>query len=285
MLFSALVFTKDLNAAEKNFMWEVKGENNSVYLLGSIHLAPKSIYPLAKVIESSFDKSDYLVVEADIANPQDQMKLQQMAMNLGVFKEGSIKDNISPAIYSKLEKEVEKVPMLGMAQLEKMKPWMVAITLSSLNMMTMGYNPQDGIDMHFLTKARGKKKILELESSDFQLKMLSGFDKETQEAFLEKTLSEIEDTKTVMKDMFKSWQNGDVKGIEKIAESAEKAGKKMKEMNYILLDKRNFGMAKKIEKYLEDDKDYFVVVGAAHLVGKNGIVKLLKKKGFKSKQL
>ena len=272
-------------ANDTGMFWKVKDVkgNDKVYLLGSIHVVPDNIYPLKKEILSSFEAADFLVVEADAANI-DMAKVQQMTMEKGMYKPGNdLKKNISEKLYKDLAEELKKTGMVTIDNVGTMKPWLIALTLSQLQLMKMGLNMENGIDMHFLKLAKDKKKILELESAAFQIELLSGFSDELQVEFLKSSVEESDKLKEKFDGMVESWKKGDAGELVKVIKEEYKDKPKLQPIYKKLIDDRNITMTDKIEGYLNDktDKKYFVVVGAGHLVDKGGIVDLLKNKGFK----
>ncbi|MDA3885317.1 MAG: TraB/GumN family protein [Candidatus Delongbacteria bacterium] len=281
-----LIATIYLSAANDTGMfWKVKDVkgDDKVYLLGSVHVVPDSLYPLRKEILNSFEAADFLVVEADAANI-DMAKVQQMTMEKGMYKPGNdLKKSIPEKLYKDLAKELKKTGMVSIDNVENMKPWLIALTLSQLQLMKMGLNMENGIDMHFLKLAKNNKKILELESAAFQIELLSGFSDEMQIEFLKSTVEESEKLKEKFDGMLESWKKGDAENLVEILTEEYQDKPKLQPVYKKLIDDRNITMTDKIEGYLNDktDKKYFVVVGAGHLVDIGGIVDLLGKKGFK----
>ena len=162
----------------KLFLWKASSPTTEVYLFGSIHLGKKEFYPLAKEIEGAFEKSKYLVVEAD-ESKYDAGKLQQMAFEDGIYlPPDSLSKHASPDTMKALGALAEKLG-LPAAGLEQMKPWLLSLTLSSMTLVKQGYSPDLGIDRHFTRAAKDKgKDILELESMEYQIKLLAGLSEE-----------------------------------------------------------------------------------------------------------
>jgi uncharacterized protein YbaP (TraB family) len=168
-----------------------------------------------------------------------------------------------------------------------MKPWFLSLTLSLLSIQKLGFAPEFGIDRHFTQAAREKKKdILELESMEFQIKLLAGFPEALQLKFLESTIEEAENTKERMDRIVAAWSKGDAASLEEemLKKPLEKHPSQA-ELHAKLLDERNVGMAKKIGEYLKSKDVHFVVVGASHLIGDKGVVRLLQKDGVKVEQV
>ncbi|MCK4979777.1 MAG: TraB/GumN family protein [Candidatus Delongbacteria bacterium] len=275
-------------ANDIGMFWKVKDSkgNDKVYLLGSIHVVPDDLYPLKKDIEVAFKASNYLVVEADVANI-DMAKVQQLTMQHGMYSAGKdLKSAIPEDLYVKLAEELKKTGMFTIDLAAAMKPWLISLTLAQLQLMQMGLNMENGIDMHFLKLAKDKKEILELESAEFQIELLSSFSDELQIEFLKSAVEESPNMKEKFDNMLDAWRKGDTKKMVKVIKEEYKDKPKLQPIYDKLIYDRNVTMTDKIEGYLKDksDKKYFVVVGAGHLVDKGGIVNLLNKKGFKAEK-
>lgn len=278
-------------AGEKaNFLWKVTGADgkDKAYLLGSVHIVPDDIYPLSSKIENAYESSEYIVVEADM-NKIDFIKVQQLTMEKGIYTDGScLEDEISEELYKKLGEALTKTGMVTIDMAKMMKPWLVALTVPQLMILKMGYKADNGIDMHFLKKAdKDRKKILELESAEFQIGLLSGFSEELQKKFLESSLDELDSFKDQYDSMIKAWKEDDVAQMEKLVNKEYDDNPDLKDVYKKLIYDRNVTMTEKIDGYLNDksaDK-YFIIIGAAHLIDKDGIVKMLAKKGHKIKKM
>jgi uncharacterized protein len=270
----------------KLFLWKATSPTTEVYLLGSIHLGKKEWYPMAKEVDGAFEKSKFLVLEAD-PSKADQQKLQQLVFQHGIYAGDDSLAKHVPADTLKATQELAASMGLPPASIDKMKPWFVAMTLSVVAIQKLGYSPEFGIDRHFAVRSKEQgKEILELESMEFQIKLLAGFGEELQAKYLAATVEEAGKSKDQMEKMVETWKSGDIAEFEK--ETIIKPREKhpgLAEFHKKMIDDRNEGMAKKIEGYLKGKDPHFVVVGAAHLVGEKGIVKLLEKAGFKVEQL
>jgi uncharacterized protein YbaP (TraB family) len=268
---------------QKNFLWKVQSEGNTVYVLGSIHVMRQEDYPLHENIEDAFRKSDILAVEANI-NDIAKIDLQTL-MEKALYPENeTLKDHVSQETYEILKKETERLG-LPLMLLERQKPWFLALSLTSMEILKLGLNPSYGIDMHFMSEASGKKKIVELESLEYQFDLLSSFDDDEQESFLLYTLRDLKVLEQELQSMIDAWKSGDTETLESIMKKSTSGDIDMSSVYEKLITERNRNMAGKIEEYLEDDKTYFIIVGAGHLVGKKGIIEILKDKGYTVKQL
>jgi uncharacterized protein YbaP (TraB family) len=272
-IFISCSSSKQSVSEKKHFFWEINSGESTVYLLGSIHVAKNDIYPLDSVIETAFLNSNYLAVEFDLktVDPFKVLKLSTYS------DDNNLKDNIDSISYQKIKASFEKIG-IPESVFNKYKPWFAAINLVMLDLASSGYNPDAGIDSYFLEKANTqKKKVLELESFEEHIALMDTLIQLFGNSFIDYTLRDLEETKSQIDQLFDYWKNGDVKAMEEYVKSNIGDDKTYQEMFYLLNDKRNFNMLKQIKNYLTQPGKYFIVVGAAHLVGENGLVNLLGK--------
>ena len=281
---SSLFFVQDaLCQPQKSFLWKIQSEGNTVYVLGSLHFAKREIYPLHQRIENAFDQSDFLVVEANV-NDIGKADVQKLVGSALYPANDTLEKHVSAETYERVKKEIGG---LGVPPelISKQKPWFLAMTLVALESVKLGLDPKLGIDMHFLSKAQGKKKILELESLDYQISVLSGLSDKDQELFLLYTLKDLNILEQEIDKMIQAWTSGDTKAMEALMTRSVSEDKKLSSIYEKLVYERNKKMALKIENFLKAKETYFIIVGAGHLVGNEGIIELLKKDGYRAEQL
>ncbi len=282
IIFFTIIVNTD-SFAGNNFLWRIQSKTSTVYALGSIHLLRKDVYPLSNAIENAFERSDILAVEANV-NDINVLNLQQLMAN-AVYHDGdSIDKHVSKDTWEIIRKEAEKTG-LPAEFFYRQKPWFLAITLESLELMGAGYNPEYGIDKYFLTKAAGRKKVIELENINYQINLLSGLNDSNQELFLLYTLKNLETLVKEADNMVSAWKSGDVKSMETIIKESYMDDDRFYPVYDKLIIQRNKDISSKINGFLKRKGTYFVVVGAAHFIGKKGIIQLLKEKGYAIEQL
>jgi uncharacterized protein YbaP (TraB family) len=266
----------------KNFLWKVQSEASTVYLFGSIHLLKKENYPLSQAIETAFEKSDTLVVEANI---QDQTKINPQAiMEKGLYPPNdSIAEHLSPETHELLKNETAKLS-LPPEFFRMQRPWLLSMTLEAMELLKLGYDPRYGADYHFLSKAAGRKKILELESVEEQINLLAGLSDREQELLLLLTLKDLQTAAGEVDQAVRAWKSGDTKGMEAVMTKSLKEDPKLAPIHEKLIVERNRKMVSTVEEYLRSKGTYFVVVGAGHLTGEKGIIEALWKKGYPVEQ-
>lgn len=275
--------TPAVQTGGKGFMWEVQANGNTVYLVGSMHIANDSFYPLRKEYEDAFAQADYLGVEVDITKTTDDQFYQQIAQ-MGTYQDGSILPNhIAADTYAKLGKFLKENGKEPDA-LNEFKPWVVEMIVDSIANSTSKYQADNGIDLYFLKQAAARKlPVIELESDQSQLGMLNNFSPELQDLLLYSALRGYEDyadgkTDDSVDKMAETWKTGNEVELYQMTTSSED----IPEYHKAMLVDRNIGMVDKIDGYLRNGggKKYFIVVGAAHYLSDDGIVHLLQKKGY-----
>lgn len=270
--------------ANKALFWKATSGSTVTYLLGSIHLGSKDMYPLPKEVEDAFESSTALAVEADI-NHLDMQKMQSLVMEKGLYAGDDVLWNhVSPETRKRVEQFCEKygIPAAGLA---KLKPWVVAVTLPVLLMMKNGMDPNLGIDKYFLDKAGkapDKKRVVEIESAEWQINLLSGFNDKLLEESLAAGLDQADQMQDTVKRIQELWLSGDAEGLDRLTRETLRGPE---QVTRALLQDRNPHMADVVEQFLKGKEQAFVVVGAAHLVGKDGVVRILEKRGYKVEQV
>lgn len=259
-------------------LWKVAGPHTTVYLLGSIHVLKPSNYPLAPVIESAFSNATTAVFEADIdemQQPDTQMKMLTKAR----LPEGvTLQQVLTTNTYHELEKHATDAG-LPLAMLSGLKPFMAVMTLEVLEMQKLGLDPDYGVDQHFFKLARqAGKKIVPLETVDFQVDLVTSLSQEEGELVVKSTLEDIDKTRQSLLDMLAAWQTGDAPRLEKLLnEARQEAPAIFKRM----VTDRTARWAPRIGELANGEQPAIVIVGAGHLVGEGGLVDLLRKQGLK----
>src|SRR6188508_3410296 len=174
------------------FMWKVEGPGgSSAYLLGSLHVLTADMYPLHATINKAFAESKTLVEEVDIDETSDPM-IMMAALSKAMLTDGRTLDQIiAPDVYAEVKKRAEKAGM-PMAAIQRMKPWLVAITLMGPTLQAAGFKPELGIDRHFYDRAivTGMKRQA-LETLAYQLDRLDSLSPKLQEELLKTTMEDL----------------------------------------------------------------------------------------------
>jgi len=263
-------------------LWKAEGASNVVYLLGSIHLLQATNYPLPAVIESAFSNSQIAVFETDIDKMDDPAQQMAMMSKIMLPQGQTLRQNLSSNVYASLSKHAAEVG-LPMALLDQYRPAAAVMTVEVMELTALGADPEYGVDKHFNKLARDKgKRVIPLETPEFQISLLTGFTKEEEDLVVEKSLDDIDNEKKQFGEMVDAWRTGDAAGLEKMLNDLRTEAPSIFKK---LVSDRTASWIPQFEKLLRGSQNAMVIVGAGHLVGPDGAVELLKKKGFKVTQL
>lgn len=294
--------------ARKLYLWKIKGQHNTVYLFGSIHVLDKSFYPLDSAITTAFQRSPVLVVEADVhrVNP---LSVRKMTLRHGLYPPGkTLKTELPPKVYKKAAAYMQKMG-LPIIRFHRMKPWLLGMTLSMMVLQRMGFSGQQGLDKTLLRqmaariqrwkslhpprkgkKTKGKKAlssrppaIKELEGVGLQLRIFASFSPKVQESILLSALQPTTSVRQKFLKLVKYWKSGEDKKLYKLAFADFQKAPKIFQKKMILL--RNQGMTQKVLGYLKSRRDHFVAMGTAHLLGKDSVLRMLRDKKIKVERL
>ena len=280
----AVTFLSSPAAAQKTgreFLWKVEGEGSSAYLLGSLHVLTADFYPLSATINKAFTESKTLVEEVDIDETNDPM-VMMAALAKAMLTNGQTLDQvIATDTFAEVTKRAERAGLPMMA-IQRMKPWLVAITLMAPTLQAAGFKPELGIDRHFFDRAKdsGMKREA-LETMAYQLDRFDSLSPKLQEELLKTTMEDLDKEVEGVKELAQAWTFGNVAEMEKLTLLTMKEAP---ELYQSLLVERNHNWIPHVEKCLKEKAGCFIVVGAAHLVGPDGLPALLAKKGYKVTQ-
>jgi len=263
-------------------MWKATSPSTTVYLVGSIHVGDSSMYPLPREVESAFAAARVLAVEINIKSA-DQAKMIGLIQKYGMYaNDDSLTKHLSKETQAALDDYCSRhnVPRMGM---EKLKPWVMAVTIAAMAWQQAGEDPSQGIDMHFLDESKPPQRIDELESMESQFLIFAEATEEEQQSMLASTLKQGDKMKDLIRRTQAAYLAGDPEALQKVMGEQDDVGSKSLEKK--LLDDRNVAMTGRMEEYLKGKDPVFVVVGAAHIIGDKGIAKQLRDKGYKVEQV
>ena len=277
-----LGFAAPTRADSKHFLWRISKGSGTLYLVGSVHVLRPSDYPLPEVMEHDFDDSAELVEELDLTRLDPELAQSEM-LQLGTYRQNhSLKEALPPYLYRRLV-NAAAMDSLSMDTLNRLKPWLVSILLLDAQLLHAGYASTDGVDEHFAQEAKAvDKPVMGLEQPAYQLELFAKLPDATQLALLKQSLDERVGFDTEMRSLLADWHSGDT--IDLAREMQGDFGK-YPDIYQSLLVIRNHAWVPKLEALLATGKRYFVVVGAMHLVGPDGLLACFKKDGYAVEQL
>ena len=268
--------------SEPAMLWVAEDDDNRVYLLGSIHLLREQDHPLPGIIDTVYEDADRLVMELDM-DEIDPLALFRSLQARGILQNGQTLESVmGEEMYAEalLAAEDADIPL---NMFKTSEPWLAAMTVQEILMMRVGFKADRGIELTLTARAVADGKPIDgLETVDEQLGFLDGLSLETQNRWLLYSMVEARRIEMMVDDIVAAWRRGDTGFLEKelLADMNN-----YPEMHEAVLVQRNVRWVAQILDMLDGDEDVLVVVGAAHLVGEDGVPDLLSAKGVRIKQL
>ena len=261
--------------------WELRGQHNTVYLLGSVHMLTAADSALPGEVMSAYAKSGALVMELDL-NDANAEALLGSGLESTLLPEGeSLSSVLGPQLYGEF---VAQAQPLGLepALVERFQPWFAALTLEQLALAQAGFEASAGVDMQLAQRAQADHKpVIALETMDEQLGYFAQLTVEQQRQFLRATLKDLHTQASDTASVVRAWQRGDTAELERLL---HKDAAESPELFRVLTTDRNRRWLPKITALLDDSQDYLVVVGVMHLIGSDGLVQLLGRQGHSAVQ-
>ncbi len=260
-------------------MWRLSDADSEIYLFGTFHILPPSLDWTSATLDEAMTGTPITMTEADTDSPESQAKMAALVQELGLNPPGvTLSSQLGPERAKRMGLAAEKIGV-PMAALEPMRPWLALLSLAVGAMQAEGYSSEAGAESIILGRAAAQKdKIAHLETAEFQIRALASLSNEEWLADFERSLEQIADFKGFSKRTLEAWRTGDLDSIDKemigpMRESAPGAYK-------TLMVDRNTNWVSQIEEIMSGSDDIFIAVGAGHLIGEDGVVEMLKRKGY-----
>lgn len=263
-------------------LWAVSDADTTVYLFGTIHLLPENTQWRTPKLDQAVNSSQQLIVET-IVDQKNPTKLMQALTSLA-FSPGlpPLADRVPAAKRSALADAVRKSGLPAQA-LDRMETWAAAFILLGNQFRDMGLKGNEGVEMVLRdTFTKEGKPIGELESNLEQLSFFDKLPEGAQRQLLEGAIDQTSETRDQFNAMLSAWVHGDVKAI---ARSFNRDLAASPELQQALLTTRNANWKKWIEQRMAEPGSIMVAVGAGHLAGKDSVVDLLQRDGYRVHRL
>lgn len=280
LLFIACCFVQAGFAASS--VWQIKSGKNTVYLSGTIHLLRSSDYPLPAAYEQAYSASSILAFETDIEKTREPAFQQQMLQTVLLPAPQKLEDFLQPGTLKQLNTHLSENKM-GIQYFSRFRPVMVAITLTVLELEKLGINGE-GVDNYFFHKARTDgKSTLALESLQQHLEYLSSMGQGQEDLMIQQTLNDINTLDSQFSAMIEFWRKGDTIRMQELFVDPMKDD--FEPIYQQLLVERNNNWMPIITQMLKTTETEMVLVGAAHLLGEEGLIRQLRRSGYEITQL
>lgn len=266
-------------------LWKVSDADSSVYLLGSMHLLTADDYPLAPAVEAAFADSAQLVFE--IAPDQlDTAQLGQAMVQVARRSDGqTLQQSLPQATWKALEAYAQKQGM-PVAALQGYKAWFVALMVMMAESQKAGVDAALGLDPYFMRRAvQAGKATAGLESAEAQIALFDGMGEQAQQQFLQEMLADAPHWKPQMDALLAAWRQADEAALERLG--LEELRRDYPALYQSVDVARNRAWLPQVQALLRDSHrdNTLVVVGALHLLGDDGLVRQLERRGYRVQRL
>ncbi|MGC2032255.1 MAG: TraB/GumN family protein [Steroidobacteraceae bacterium] len=262
-------------------LWEVHGKHNTVYLLGSIHVLRLSDYPLAPAVLEAYGNAKSVLMEVNMEELSSAQVQAEMLASASLPDGKTLLDVLGQQRYGRAAALAHEVGV-ELSMFDQFAPWFAAEAISQLQLAQLGFQPESGVEMYFMERARSDgKSVGGLETVHDQISIFQDMPLDTQAEYLASSLEQAHDLPHEVDSMVRAWQQGDTQWFANQLLSEFKQDSRLYQS---VLGARNRKWLPKIEALLNDDKNYLVIVGTGHLVGAGSVIELLKKDGIGATQ-
>jgi uncharacterized protein YbaP (TraB family) len=266
-------------AEDRGVLWTVQGRQNTVYLLGSVHVLRPGDAGLPRAALDAYADAEQLVMEIDLddAAVGDPLAMAQQMQASAALPAGQSLQSVLGSDYAEVARRASEAG-LELAMFDRFQPWFVATLLLQLELAKRGFDPALGIEQQLASRAvADRKPIMGLETPAQQFAVLSGLSLADQKRFLLMTLDESAQADAELEQLLAAWRKGDITAL---AALLSDEFERFPQLYRPLTEDRNRAWVGQLDDLLDDRDDYLVVVGALHLVGRDSVVDLLRQRGY-----
>jgi len=255
-------------------LWEISGKGISQpsYLFGTMHLVCADDAKMSDSLKVALNKSSAIFLEINIDDMSQMLgALKYLRMN----GNKRLKDLLSASDYEKVKTYFEKNPsVLPLSMMESFKPFFIA---SLLTEQTMPCPASEGMEQVIMKEAKTKsKKIQGLETVAFQASIFDSIPYELQAKELVKMIEGGNEPDKESADLLEAYRKQDLQTMQELTLKGD--GLISNNLDLLLFN-RNARWAKQIDSLVQI-KSILIAVGAAHLPGDRGVIRLLQKQGY-----
>lgn len=278
-LFISCLFAFSINAAP---VYKVSKGDSHIYVGGTFHILTKDDFPLQDEFYQAYKQSDSLYFETDIEGAATDPNFQSLMAAVMIYQDGTTIDKVlEPKTMNKLSDYFTGLGM-PMQNLMSYTPTGLMLSITIIEYQKRGFT-MAGVDQHLFEKAKvDNKSIKWFESLEEQASFLGSFDEVDADEMINYVLDSMNELDGLVSALHSTWRNGDMKGL---AEVGLAEFENYPEVYDTLILKRNNSWMTSIISMFQDDNVEFVLVGALHLPGKDGLLTQLANLGYKVEKL
>jgi len=260
-----------------SLFWEISGNGlkDHSYLYGTMHTQDERAFQFKEGVMDAFNKAEIYAMELNMDSVNQGALLSKLIMD-STYSLKTLLTTDEYAVVSNFFKDSLGQPLF---MFEKMQP---LFTAQMVTLRDLEAQQTDALDIYFFKEAKKQKKqTIGLEKTMEQIDAFSAIPYELQAKGLVDAVTDYgKEGKLDMDTMIKHYAEGNLDKLLEMTTKDEEDKEMAKIFNDIFLVKRNYNMADRAEPYIKEGST-FIAVGAAHLPGEEGVIELLRKKGYK----
>lgn len=263
--------TGQVQPAPSSLLWQVTGKGLATpsYLFGTFHLMCKSDFSAEGVLKEKLAASKQFYGEVAMDDPTISIQLATKMMSAN-----TLESMVTPDEYKRLGGNFQKITGLPLAMFNHFKPFM-ALSLVTLSTISCTDRIQPETELVNIAKEH-QLPILGLETIDDQINAINKEPLDSQLNDLKRILNNFDSVKTVMSDLTAVYKKRNVDSLYSFMKAAGTDG----QFEQDLLIERNRRWIPVMENAMKDKASFFAV-GAGHLGGPEGVLELLRKRGYR----
>ncbi len=259
-------------------VWRISDADSEIWLFGSVHLLPAELEWRSREVEAAFLAAEEFITETDTSSAA-ATEFAALAQRYGHLPENeTLADRIGGEEWTRLAR-VATALGINPASLSRERPWLVALQLSYAYAVRAGQSPDHGVDTVLAADAmRQGKRLSYLETPEQQIRVLADLPRDAEAHFLLVTVEQVQAGGDDMAAMDRAWVSGDTATLQRLLEAQwDESGEAV---HQALILRRNRAWADEIVRRLDGSGRLFFTVGAAHLLGDDSVVDLLRQRGI-----
>lgn len=264
-------------------LWVVRDADSTIYLFGTVHLLKSATAWRTPKVDAALAESQEVWFE--LAETGDEAASTKVATELmptlGLDMAQPLSSKLNEADRKRLADAAGSVG-LPVAQLEPMRPWLAALTLTVVPILKAGYDPKLGVDSLLATAARAQNKpVRGLETMEQQFRFFADLPQALQVQMLREVLDDVERGPQMLDQLSAAWAAGDGEAFERLFVDELRDSP---ELYKVLIVDRNEAWAQAIAERMKGSGVSFVAVGAGHLAGPDSVQAKLAGRGIRAER-
>lgn len=261
-------------------MWKLADEDTTIYMFGTVHLLRPDLDWRYEAFDNALAAADTVVFEVDMESPEAQSRLMTDFMMRGMYQDGrTLREALNAEDEAVIEQGMQSVD-IPLDAFNAFEPWMAAINLSAMKMVSDGFDPESGVEKVISREAKADGKTFAyLETITDQADAFDLLPEEAQIEMLYGTVLGLEDSSKMLDDMVAEWADGDMQGLAVLAGDSDGAGFSEALYDSILVN-RNRNWIPVIEDMLNEPGTVMIAAGSAHFAGPDSVIVMLEDKGY-----